>query len=122
LFVVYKKIFIPFWAASLSQYNNLRPNDLLYWEAIKYACRNGYEYFDFGRSTINSGTFKFKQNWGAEKVQLNYQYLFNKCREIPKVSASDDNKYKWAINIWKNMPMSVVNLFGPRLIRYLPEL
>jgi serine/alanine adding enzyme len=122
LFVTYKNMLIPFWAASLSQYNNLRPNDMLYWEAMKFACRNGFKYFDFGRSTINSGTFKFKQNWGAETVHLNYQYLFNKCQRIPTVSATADNKYQLAINIWKKLPMAVVNTLGPKLIRYLPEL
>lgn len=121
LFLHFKNIFLDPWASSLKKYNRLCPNDILYWEAIKYACRKDCEYFDFGRSTINSGTFKFKKKWGAETVQLNYQYVFNKAQTIPHVSALN-NKYKMAITLWKKLPLTVTNILGPKLIKYLPEL
>lgn len=121
IFVGYKNIILGTWAASLREYNKLGPNDLVYWEAIRYACKDGYDYFDFGRSSLNSGTFDFKKKWGAQPMQLYYQYFFNKSQKIPKVSASE-NKYQLAISLWKKMPISVANVLGPRLIRYLPEL
>lgn len=120
-FVYYKNIILDPWAASLKKYNKLCPNDILYWEAIKFACKKGFEYFDLGRSTINSGTFKFKKKWGAETVQLHYYYFLNKANRIPEVSAHN-NKYEMAINIWKKLPLRVAKTIGPRLIGYLPEL
>jgi serine/alanine adding enzyme len=116
-----KTVFSDPWVSSLREYNKLCPNNILYWEAIKYACRNGFEYFDFGRSTIDSGTYVFKKRWGAEPVQLNYQYFLNKAHKIPNVNAHD-NKYQIAINIWKRLPLKIANTIGPRVIKYLPEL
>lgn len=121
LYIHCRGVFSDPWASSMRQYNKLCPNNLLYWEAIKYACKNGFEYFDFGRSTINCGTYNFKKQWGAEPVQLNYQYFLNKANEIP-VHNAHDNKYQLAINIWKRLPMVIANTIGPRVVRHLPEL
>jgi FemAB-related protein (PEP-CTERM system-associated) len=52
LFISYKNMIFNPWASSLRIYNRLGTNDMLYWEAIKYACKNGYDYFDFGRSIL----------------------------------------------------------------------
>lgn len=122
LFIGFGNSLSPCWFASLSKYNNLCPNDILIWEIIKYACRNGIAYLDHGRSTVNSGTHMFKKKWGAETVQLHYQYIFNKGKKIPIVSANEDNKYQAAINIWKKLPLAVAERLGSKLIRYLPEL
>jgi len=40
------------WASSLRSYRPNCPNNLLYWEAIRYGCEKGYRVFDFGRSGI----------------------------------------------------------------------
>ena len=53
------------WASSLREYFSLRPNNLLYWEMIRWGCKNGYQRFDFGRSSPDSGTYRFKKQWGA---------------------------------------------------------
>ena len=39
---------------------------LLYWEVLKLAIDRHYRVFDFGRSSRDSGTFRFKQQWGAQ--------------------------------------------------------
>jgi len=109
------------WAASLREFNRLKVNNLLYWRAIEYACDNGFEYLDFGRSTRDTGTDIFKRQWGAEPVQLYYQYYLNQTKEIPVVDANN-NKYEKAINVWKKLPLRITNLIGPRVVQYLPEL
>jgi len=121
LYIHFKNVFSEPWAASLRKYNKLCPNNILYWEAIKYACKNGFEYFDFGRSTIDSGTYMFKKQWGAEQIQLNYLYFLNKVDKIPEFNVYN-NKYEFAINAWKKLPMVIANTIGPMLVRYLPEL
>ncbi len=121
LYIHCRNVFSDPWASSLKKYNTLCPNNLLYWEAIKYACKSGFECFDFGRSTINCGTYNFKKQWGAEPVQLNYQYFLNKARKIP-VHNVHNNRYQLAINIWKKLPLIIANTLGPRVVRYLPEL
>jgi serine/alanine adding enzyme len=120
LYFHFRNIFSDPWASSLREYNKLCPNNILYWEAIKYACRNGFEYFDFGRSTLNQGTLKFKKQWGAEQVPLYYQYALNKAKTISTTTAVNNNKYQMAINIWQKLPLIITNKIGPIVVRYLP--
>ena len=68
-----KHLEIP-WASSLRDFNSIGVNMLLYWNVLEYACAQGYEVFDFGRSTMDSGTFKFKSQWGAQPQQLYWHY------------------------------------------------
>jgi len=58
------------WGESLKEFSKLNPNYLLLWEIIKYGCKNGYKYLDFGRSQPNTGIFFFKEGWGAKPKQL----------------------------------------------------
>lgn len=117
----HEKVFYEPYASSLREYNKYCPNNLLYWHAIKKACLEGYEIFDMGRSTKDSGTYKFKKQWGAEAITLSYQYYFNKENKMPAMDAHK-NKYALFINVWKKFPIWFTNLAGPRLIRFLPEL
>jgi len=54
-------------ASSDRRYNRLAPNMLLYNSVLKYACNSGYSVFDFGRSTPDGGTYRFKQQWGQNQ-------------------------------------------------------
>jgi FemAB-related protein (PEP-CTERM system-associated) len=121
MYIYFRNVFSEPWAASLREYNKFCPNNILYWEAIKYACNNGFEYFDFGRSTVGCGSCNFKKQWGAEQIQLNYQYALNKAKKIPEFNVHN-NKYQLAINVWKKLPMVIANTIGPVVVRYLPEL
>ncbi|MFQ5601722.1 MAG: FemAB family XrtA/PEP-CTERM system-associated protein [bacterium] len=109
------------WVASLREYNKMYVNNYLYWRAIEYACENKFKVFDFGRSTVDSGTYRFKLQWGAQPVPLHYQYYLNKAKAIPIVDALN-NKYQRIIDIWKKLPLFVTNFVGPRVVQYLPEL
>ena len=58
------------WAACSKEHFALCPNMLLYWETIRTACADGFARFDFGRSTRQSGTYRFKRQWGAQEEPL----------------------------------------------------
>jgi lipid II:glycine glycyltransferase (peptidoglycan interpeptide bridge formation enzyme) len=61
--------------ASNEDYLQRRPNHLVTWAAIKYACANNYKYFDFGRCTPEEeGLRTFKSRWGAKETNLPYYY------------------------------------------------
>jgi lipid II:glycine glycyltransferase (peptidoglycan interpeptide bridge formation enzyme) len=50
-----------------------RPNHLLFWTAIRWACENGYRTFDWGRTDLeNEGLRQFKSAWGAREEPLIY--------------------------------------------------
>jgi CelD/BcsL family acetyltransferase involved in cellulose biosynthesis len=53
-----------------------RPNNLLFSEAIRWACESGFRTLDFGRTDVdNEGLRAFKRSWGAEESELSYTYF-----------------------------------------------
>jgi serine/alanine adding enzyme len=107
------------WASSLRAYNTLCPNLLLYWDAIQFAQQAGAGVFDMGRSTPNEGTFKFKAQWGAEPVPLNWEYRLLTPGELPNVSPANP-KYQFAIALWQKLPLAVTMRVGPMIVRAIP--
>jgi CelD/BcsL family acetyltransferase involved in cellulose biosynthesis len=64
------------YAASREDHFNLRPNNLLFWEGIRWGCEHGFEVFDMGRTEIeNAGLRNFKSRWGAVEKPLYYSKL-----------------------------------------------
>lgn len=113
-----RRLEIP-WAASDRRFSRLAPNMLLYSTALEYACREGYQEFDFGRSSIGGGTYRFKEQWGAKPHQLYWYYWLAKGRDIPQLNP-DNPQYKAAITIWRQLPLPVANMLGPHIVKYLP--
>jgi FemAB-related protein (PEP-CTERM system-associated) len=107
------------WAASLGKYSQLCPNMLLYWKMIEYACLQGYKYFDFGRSSWDSGTFKFKKQWGAKPKQLYWQYWLSNRNQLPEINPNNP-KYKLAIKVWQHTPVFITKLIGPHIVKNIP--
>ncbi|HWG29791.1 MAG TPA: FemAB family XrtA/PEP-CTERM system-associated protein [Steroidobacteraceae bacterium] len=107
------------WASSLRNFNALGVNMLLYWSVLEYACGAGYRRFDFGRSTVDSGTFRFKRQWGAQPEQLHWHYWL-RGGGAPPVLNSSNPKFKLAVSAWQRLPLSVANRIGPMLARNLP--
>ena len=107
------------WASSLRKYNSIRVNMLLYWEALQFSIAGKYQQFDFGRSTIDSGTFLFKRQWGAMPQQLYWHYWLRFGNGVPQLNP-DNPKYRFAIAAWQRMPVLFANFLGPRIVRYLP--
>jgi serine/alanine adding enzyme len=105
------------WASSLREYFSLCPNNLLYWEMIRWGCENGYQRFDFGRSSLDSGTFRFKKQWGAKEEPLHWQCVNRNTGETA-ILHGDSEKYRWIVKTWSHLPLSLTKLLGP-LVRGL---
>ncbi len=106
------------WASSLRCFNKLSVNMLLYWESMRTAILNGYQYFDFGRCSPESPTYRFKAQWGAEPKALHWYYVKG-VGEIPNVSP-DNPKFRAAVRTWQFLPVAVANRLGPLVARSLP--
>lgn len=104
---------------SLREFFKFAPNDLLYWAAIEYACKNGYKFCDLGRCTNASGNYDFKRKFGAQEKQLYYQYYLNGRNELPDVSPSN-KKFRLAIAVWKRLPLFITEMIGPKIVRNIP--
>jgi len=107
------------WASSIRDYNSLCPNTLLYWDAIQYAVEQGCAVFDMGRSTPNEGTFRFKQQWGAEPLPLHWEYQLQREQSLPNVSPGNP-KFQMAIAVWQKLPLAVTLRVGPMIVRAIP--
>ncbi len=107
------------WASSLRKYNRISVNMALYWAALKFAIKSNYKVFDFGRCGKNSGTYKFKKQWGAEEKQLYWHYWLNKGDQLPALNPNNP-KYQLAIKTWKKLPLGLANWLGPKLVKNLP--
>lgn len=107
------------WASSLRTHNRYSPNMLLYWSVLRLACEKGYRVFDFGRSTPQEGTYKFKEQWGAKPVQLYWHYWMKNNGSLPEMNPKNP-KFRAAVEIWKRMPLSLTKLIGPSIVKSLP--
>ncbi len=114
-----EKLQIP-WASSLRKFNSISPNMLLYWGILEYACSKGYRNFDFGRSSPEEGTHKFKEQWNPKAMPLYWYYWTANEGEKPELNP-DNRKFKTLIKIWQNLPLTLANLIGPKIIKYLPQ-
>lgn len=104
------------WASALRQYSHLSPNMLLYWTMLEYACDNGYSCFDFGRSSPDGGTYRFKKQWGAKPSKLYWHYISVDGKPINPVESGENAKFQKAITCWQKLPVSLTRILGP-LIR-----
>jgi FemAB-related protein (PEP-CTERM system-associated) len=107
------------WASSLRKHNRLGVNMLLYWEALKSAIDKGYRIFDFGRSTRNSSTYRFKLQWHPTERQLYWYYWLRSGETMPDLTP-DNPKYRLAVRLWRELPLAVTNFLGPRIVKNLP--
>lgn len=107
------------WAASDKRFNKLAPNMLLYGTVLEYACQQGFQVFDFGRSTPDSGTYRFKAQWGAQPKQLHWYYWMRDGNLVPQLNPQNP-KYALAIRLWQKLPVAVANVFGPHIVKHLP--
>ena len=60
------------WASTLKEARAYCPNNALYWQSIRFAFERGCRRVDFGRSSIDEGTYKFKKQWLAEPHPLRW--------------------------------------------------
>ncbi|MFB3817708.1 MAG: GNAT family N-acetyltransferase [Candidatus Methylomirabilales bacterium] len=111
-------LYVP-WASSLRAEAAHCPNMLLYWEALRQACRDGLRRFDFGRSTRDSGTYRFKRQWGAGEVPLYWYALPLGGRAAP--APGGDERLALAGRLWRRLPLGLTRRLGPRLRRLLSQ-
>lgn len=115
---LFKDTVIPFYGGSLPQYRNLQPNNFMYLKLMEYGVENGYRLFDFGRSKIGTGSYKFKELQGFQPQPLYYQYYLNKTKEIPNLSPVNP-KFSLPIAAWKRLPVWVTKLLGPIVVKHI---
>jgi FemAB-related protein (PEP-CTERM system-associated) len=105
-------------ASSLREENNRNPNMLMYYHLLARSIERGQRVFDFGRSTPNAPTFRFKKQWGAEPFPANWQYHVRQG-DVGEMRPNNP-KYKLMIRAWQCLPLWCANLLGPHIVRGIP--
>jgi CelD/BcsL family acetyltransferase involved in cellulose biosynthesis len=106
--VVYK------FGASLKRYQRLHPNHVLLWHAIRGACLEGYETFDFGRTEFeNEGLRSFKLGWGTTEEPLLYSVLGE-----PSERTSSGTATRALASVLRHSPTWVCRATGELLYKY----
>ena len=109
------------YGASVNDKENLRlrPNELLFWTAIKDAHENGFNCFDFGIThKKNSGLLRFKSQWGAITSQMRYSYFLHKSKKVPE-QKREGLLFITASGFLKRLPKTLFKSIGPQLMRIL---
>jgi len=113
------------WASCREEAKPRGFNMKLYWEALSLAIERGCSVFDFGRSSADSGTYRFKTQWGAKPVQL-YWHRWERNtaaanQELPAGHAPAPGKLRTLLSaVWMRLPLPVANFAGPLISPGLP--
>lgn len=108
------------WASCLREYFSMCPNMLLYWEVIQRACQQGFRRFDFGRSSRDSGTYRFKKQWGPKEEPL-FWYTLPVGGQPQQRLSSTDRRGLLLVETWKRLPVGVTRWLGPPIRKYLTQ-
>jgi len=105
-------------ASDLSYLKEAAPNHLITWKAIQKGINEGYDVFDFGRtSPDNKGLIRYKRMWGAEEFDCVYSYF----PEIRGASSFAESSifYKLSTGVWKRLPTFMRSTIGTYIYKYL---
>jgi CelD/BcsL family acetyltransferase involved in cellulose biosynthesis len=115
VYLAWNRTLIAKYAASREDRFNLRPNNLLFWEGIRWGCQNGFAVFDMGRTEVeNTGLRTFKNRWGAREEPLYYSILSAK-----RLRLSNGKLDRILHSVIHHSPLWVCRLSGELLYRHV---
>lgn len=107
------------WASTLRKFNTTGINMFMYWKVLEYSIASRYRVFDFGRCSKDAGTYRFKQQWGAEPVPLHWDYGLARGDSLPRLNPNNP-KFRLLIAVWQRLPVWLTRLIGPPVVKNLP--
>ncbi|AFU98962.1 GNAT family N-acetyltransferase [Simiduia agarivorans] len=102
------------WASTTRSGNRLNANMWFYHQVLTYAVEHNFAFFDFGRSSIDAGTFKFKKQWGANPVQ-HYWYTISNTQQSSAAPAAKE--FGLLVKCWQQLPVWLARPIGAYIIR-----
>jgi FemAB-related protein (PEP-CTERM system-associated) len=105
-------------ASSLREFNRTGANMLMYRHLLSRAIERGSHTFDFGRSSEDSGTYKFKAQWGAVPHPATWQYYVRKGD--PNDMRPDAGGKQRLVELWQKLPVELTKWIGPPIVRGIP--
>jgi lipid II:glycine glycyltransferase (peptidoglycan interpeptide bridge formation enzyme) len=118
VFLTYRDTLYYKFNASDGKYLPKRPNNLIIWETIQYACLHGFKFYDLGRCTPEEESLRiFKSYWGAKEVALPYYYY----PVVKGITAASENSARHAAMRFfsRIMPQAAFRVVGSILYKHL---
>jgi CelD/BcsL family acetyltransferase involved in cellulose biosynthesis len=117
IFFLHRRKAIYKFGASDHDFQDLRPNNILMWQAIKRCVDYGFESLHLGRTSLaNEGLRRFKLGFGAREDRIEYyKYDFAKQTYVSEV----DHTTGWFNWAFRRMPLPVLQLAGELLYPHL---
>ena len=114
-----RTVFYAFGAARRTALS-LRPQDVLQWEAIHQAIREGYRHYDLGEVVEGQeGLAQFKRKWGAEPRRLVRYYGPVPAAPPDRPTLSLPRGGRVARTCWRHLPLRVTAAVGSLAYRML---
>jgi FemAB-related protein (PEP-CTERM system-associated) len=116
LFFIYKDTIHHAYSCSLREGFIPGANNLICWQAIRFAKSRGLKQLDLGRTRPGAGNLVFKREWGGKRVSQPYFYKFYK----EELKERQEIKYKRFSEIWaKFLPKFLADIIGPWLVKQI---
>ncbi len=116
IFLTHRKHVIYKYGASDLNFQNLRPNNLLFYEAIRFFKQEGYHRLSLGRTDLsNTGLINFKNGLTRNTNTVHYnRYNFSRKKFV-----FVNNNYDKMNKLFNRMPIGLLNLTGKLLYRHM---
>ncbi|HEX8200992.1 MAG TPA: FemAB family XrtA/PEP-CTERM system-associated protein [Isosphaeraceae bacterium] len=105
-------------ASALRAFNPTNCNMLMYWHLLERAVERGQALFDFGRSSAESPTYRFKKQWGAQPGPAEWQYHV-RTGQVGEMRP-ESPRYRLLVRTWQRLPVGLTRLIGPPIVRGIP--
>jgi CelD/BcsL family acetyltransferase involved in cellulose biosynthesis len=114
VFLTFNGVTVYKYGASDDEQWKARANHLIFWEAIRWSCQNGYHTFDFGRTGMHDcGLREFKSRWGTTEQEMRYSVISDSATRPPR----DELPHALRTFI-RTSPPFVTRALGEALYRY----
>jgi FemAB-related protein (PEP-CTERM system-associated) len=107
------------WASTLREQRHRCPNNIIYWETLRWSIARGAPSLDFGRSPRGSGTHAFKLGWGAVERPLVWLAFTPAGRSLEATGPDAGAWLQRLSQLWARLPLSLTTQLGPRIRRRL---
>jgi hypothetical protein len=98
----------------------MSPNMLVYWELMEHMVRSGARLFNFGRCSPDSGTHRFKMQWGGREEPLWWYQQAHVSANGAGTPSQDQGIFALATRVWQRLPVPVATRLGTAIVRFIP--
>ena len=104
------------YGASSLDYQSLRPNNLLFWEAMKWCSQQGCQTLSLGRTDPrDKGLLQFKRGWGTTETITRY-FRWDLMDRSPLPSGAASSRFQ---PLLKRLPLALLKSAGTLLYRHM---